>query len=169
MLLIAGIRVVANKLDTSKILRRERRATERNEARAAATLRKIARRSLRRRKSVSKPGSPPSHRTNPGLKFILFTKNKSINGYSVGPVIYGRQRFDRPAPNIHEQGGSARITRLARRKKKRRFSRGGKRSSFRRAKRTRFARVYRFKERPFMRPALIEVLPKYLDLFKASI
>ena len=90
-----------------------------------AYIRRTARSSIRRRKRISKPGSPPSSQTG-RLKKIIFQYRKSTDSVIVGP-----QAFNTPKiPGVLEHGGRAKI------------GKGKKR------------RAAMFKARPFMGPAL---------------
>jgi hypothetical protein len=75
-----------------------------------ANLRTRMRRSLKRRKRASAPGTPP-HAHAPGgsgLKAVRFKYDRKDMNLVVGSIKYGDQNQSRPAPNIHEFGGSVR-------------------------------------------------------------
>ena len=93
--------------DREKIDARLSRMEKRGLSRAGAFIRRRMRQSIRRRKKISKPGSPPSSHTG-DLKKILFVYDKNESSVVIGPI-----RFDskdklsgRTQPNILEQGGS---------------------------------------------------------------
>lgn len=122
-----------------------------------------ARRSMRRRKGVSPAGSPPSaHSTHHSrtLKNIWFVYDRSIDGVVVGPVRFPSRSPD--APELSEYGGRAmRQFFIVKDKKTKKdkivFS----------AKAP--PRAVHYQSRPFMRPAMEENLPKFLQAFKDAI
>ncbi len=75
-----------------RLSKREARAM----SKIGAFIRRDARQSIKRRKSVSPPGSPPSaHSPDPSLKTILFAYEPSKHTVVVGPVLLrgrGRKR-----------------------------------------------------------------------------
>ena len=128
------------------------RANAKNLSKAGAYVRRAARSSLRRRKQVSAPGSPPSvHTDHPfaTLKNIWFGLDRRRATAVVGPVrlngstMFGSSRST--VPELHEFGGSAEIVK---RKKRKRV-------------------VY--VPRPFMGPALRKELPKLPGLWAKSV
>lgn len=95
----AGINSVINKAEA---------ANKKNLQKAGALLRLIARRSLRRRKKASSPGTPPSvHSKHPyaNLKNVLYSLLGS-DSLVVGPVLFRQPKNqDRLATNAQEFGG----------------------------------------------------------------
>ncbi len=73
-------------------------------SRAGAHVRLVARRSIRRRKSPSSPGSPPRSRTGL-LKQIYFSFDPGSRSVVVGPVKLNGASGD--APRLLEEGGTA--------------------------------------------------------------
>ncbi len=75
--------------------------------RSGASIRLIARRSIRRRKKPSTPGQPPSSRKGQLKELLFFGYDERARSVVVGPA-----RLSRPtgAPNILEFGGSAKAT-----------------------------------------------------------
>ena len=127
-------------------------ATAKNMSRAGAFIQRAARSSLRRRKSASAPGQPPSVHTNDRvatLKNIWFTFNPANTSVVVGPLKLGSSRLvgsDQPTvPALHEFGGVAVV---------------GNGNRRRRA---------RYAARPFMGPAMIKELPKFEGLWADSV
>lgn len=107
---------------------------------------------LRRRKSASAPGQPPSVHTNDRvatLKNIWFTFDAGSRSVVVGPLKLGRSRLvlsDQPTvPALHEFGGAAVV------------------GSGKRQRRARYA------ARPFMEPAMQQELPKFEGLWAHSV
>lgn len=99
--------------------------------RAGAFVRTRARSSIRKRKRISEPGSPPSSHTGLLKRGILFAYDPSNRSVVVGPMLLNRRV--QPAPELLEQRGNA----------------SGRLTDHRRGKRL----VYR--ARPFMRPAMV--------------
>lgn len=73
-----------------------------------AFIRTTAQRSMRRRKSASKPGSPPSAHKGLLKKFLYFGYDPSSDSVVVGPVRLGKGE----APPLNEYGGMARRTKV---------------------------------------------------------
>jgi hypothetical protein len=128
------------------------KATAQNMSRAGSFIQRAARSSLRRRKSPSAPGQPPSVHTNDRaatLKNIWFTFDPANTSVVVGPLKLGRSQLvgsDQPTvPALHEFGGVAVV---------------GKGNRRRRA---------RYAARPFMGPAMIKELPKFEGLWADSV
>ena len=127
-------------------------ATAKNMSRAGAFIQRAARSSLRRRKSASAPGQPPSVHTNDRvatLKNIWFTYDPANTSVVVGPLKLGRSKLsgsNQPTvPALHEYGGVAVV---------------GKGKRRRRA---------RYAARPFMGPAMIKEMPKFEGLWADSV
>jgi len=129
-------------LDVSKVQHSVDKEKRRATMRGLAFVRRRARSSLRRRKKVSEPGSPPSvHARGRGLKTILFEYDSRTGGGRVGPVkLDGTNNLvinEKTAASTQEFGGKVRL--------RQRRRRGQKRQP---------ARVVRYEARPFMGPAL---------------
>ena len=140
--------VVQNAVD-----KQQRRAI----SRSLAFVRTRARSLLRRRKSVSAPGKPPSvHTSGIGLKTILFAYDMRTKSGIVGPVKLNQvnmtRRGSQPVPSILELGGTVTASEVQ-------FRPGG--NFFRRDLRRTRTKYYKtrtrtipYKRRPFMGPAL---------------
>lgn len=79
------------------------RAAKRVLSRFGAYVRQRARHSIRKRKSVSTPGSPPNSHVGTLRDLILFAYDRPAKSVVIGPVLF------RPAskvPNILEYGGT---------------------------------------------------------------
>jgi len=114
------------------------RANRRSLSKAGGWLRLAARRSIRSRKSISKPGSPPSSHTRVLKDGILYGYDAVREDVVVGAVIRrgaDRDRLRGPrAPELLEKGGT--VTRLIRR--------GGRKRRLRMT----------YRARPYMAPTL---------------
>ena len=148
-------------------------ATFRSLGQAAGTIRVTAKRSIRKRKKPSNPGSPPSSPTGMLRRVLRYEVNRDKQEAVVGPVneIAGRLW------NLHEFGGVV----TKRRKLKRHRFRVGEYGPIRQINATKFARIKlltqaqanratrliqeenerrgaskprRYPKRPFMQPAL---------------
>lgn len=127
-------------------------ASAKNMSRAGSFIQRAARSSLRRRKSASPPGQPPSVHTKDRvatLKNIWFTFDPVNKSVVVGPMKLNSTSLvgsDQPTvPALHEYGGTAVV---------------GKGQRKRRA---------RYAPRPFMGPAMQRELPKFEGLWASSV
>ena len=111
-------------------------------SRFGAFVRRGARSSIRRRKSVSQPGSPPSSHTGLLKRNIFFIYERQRSNVVIGPILLNKGT---DAPAILEHGSS--VTR--RRRKKR-------------------VRVT-YRARPFMGPAFEREKPKLPQMWRDSI
>jgi hypothetical protein len=70
--------------------------------RQGALIRKIAQRSIRKRKAVSEPGKPPTNREGTLKRFIFFSWDEQTRSVFIGP-----ERLDKPGsvPSLLEHGG----------------------------------------------------------------
>lgn len=95
--------------DAAKVVERAEAAQDKVLSKAGAFIRKSARGLLRRRKTVSSPGSPPSVHTEDKyatLKNILFG-SPAPGHLVVGPIsLKAKSAMGRPAPNAQEFGGT---------------------------------------------------------------
>ena len=161
------------KFHTSTLKRKVEQASFRSLGHAGGAIRLTARRSIRRRKKPSRPGSPPHTQTGRLKQSIRYEANKSLPDVVIGPVneIAGRLW------HLHEHGG---IARKRKRLKRHRF-RAGEFGPVRVKQPGKFARARlqtaaqanratrlieqenqrrgairppRYPKRPFMRPAL---------------
>ena len=87
--------------DEKKIRKKAETETFKNLGHAAATLRKIARRSIRRRKRPSPIGRPISTHTGAAKQAILYEVDRPHGPAIIGPVA---SRIG-PAMRYHEHGG----------------------------------------------------------------
>ena len=113
--------------DTKAVRDRTDRATRRVLSKFGAFVRRTARSSIRKRKRISKPGSPPSSHTGLLKRFIWFGYDPQKESVVIGPIRLNRKRGD--APEALEYGGRSRL---------------GPR------------RIVYIRERPFMRPAFVK-------------
>ena len=133
------------------------KANARNLSKAGAFVRRAARSSLRRRKRVSLPGTPPSvHSRDPvaSLKNIWFVFDPVSRSVVVGPLklngpvrLRGSNRTTVPA--LHELGGVAVIREGPRRRRRERLA--------------------TYPKRPFMGSAMHRELPKFPGLWANSV
>ncbi len=140
--------------DIQKIERAAERAKARVLNRSGATVRKIARRSIRfRKRKVSRPGDPPFAHVSSrefGIRTILYFYEPQNSAVIVGPV--GRTSAS-SVPEALEFGGRS-VTQLSRWQRRRT------------GRRTQTVTV---RKRPFMAPALETFAREYPDLWKDSI
>jgi hypothetical protein len=133
------------------------KANARNLSRAGSFIRRGARSSLRRRKRVSLPDTPPSvHSRDPvaSLKNIWFVFDPQSRSVIVGPVklngsvrLSGSNRTTVPA--LQELGGVAVVTDGPKRRGRKRLA--------------------TYPKRPFMGPAMQRELPKFTGLWANSV
>lgn len=112
---------------------------------AGALTRKIARQSLRRRKRASAPGQPPTSRTGLLKNFTFYHYDRSRATVIVGPYKFGT-RVPYVVTETLEFGG-----RVSRR------GRDGRRIEM------------RYAARPYMRPALDKVAPRFPGLWRDTV
>lgn len=131
------------RFDAQKVMSRVWRANVRNLGRAAALVRTIARRSLRRSKRKSNPGEPPRvHSKHPygTLKNIRFQVDGQLQAAIVGTV-----RFDAASanniPEVLEKGGVVKYSQ----------------------------KQFNIQARPFMGPAHEIAMKKYPQFWKDSV
>ena len=126
-----------------KILDAKKRGTVRALKKAGAFVRSDARRSMKRRKSVSPPGKPPRVLKGQLKRFLFFVVDKDApENVTIGPV----KLNDSGAPRFMEYGGSQ----VQRRRRR------GRTSNVK----------LDIEPRPFMNPALERQAPGIPDLFK---
>ena len=107
-----------------------------------AFVRQTARTSIRKRKSISEPGQPPSSHTGLLKRNIFFVFSPETRSVVIGPILLN-QRTD--APRLLEHGDT--VVRK------------------RRTKRVRM----KYRARPFMGPAFQQELPKLPALWRDSV
>lgn len=118
------------------------RATRRVLSRFGAFVRRGARSSIRKRKAISQPGSPPSSHTGLLKRNIFFIYEPQRANVVIGPILLNTGT---DAPALLEHGGS-----VTRRRRKRRV-----RATYR--------------ARPFMGPAFERERPKLPAMWKDSV
>jgi hypothetical protein len=89
-------------LDRPAIARYVDRKTMRVFKRFGAFVRLVAQRSMRRRKTPSPPGQPPSVHKGQLRKFIFFSFDERRKSVVIGPTLL---RSDSPVPALHEHSG----------------------------------------------------------------
>lgn len=119
------------------------RAQRRVLSRFGAFVRRGARSSIRKRKSVSQPGSPPSSHTGLLKNNIFFVFEPLRSSVIIGPILLSGKGTDAPA--LLEYGGHA----VGRRRKKR-------------------VRLT-YRPRPFMGPAFERETPKLPAMWRDSV
>ena len=130
---------------TSKaVLSATDRATRRVLSRFGAYVRRAAKSSIRKRKTISRPGSPPSSHTGLLKRFILFGYDPAKRSVVIGPVRL--TRGDRgEAPALLEYGGTTALKKDGKRKRA------------------------RFRARPYMGPAMEAEKPKLPQMWRDSV
>ena len=129
--------------DQKAVQRAADRATRRVFSRFGAYVRTSARSSIRKRKSVSPPGKPPSSHVGLLKRLIYFGYDRSTQSVVIGPQPL---RGTAEAPPRLEYGGRAR-----------RKGRRGK------------ARVVTYRPRPFMGPAFEKEKPNLPAMWAGSV
>ena len=102
---------VKTRSDVKKVLRRARRANIENLGHAGATIRLIARRSIRKRKGPAPAGQPPHTRRGQLRGAILYAVEKEKERVVIGP---GHSKVGKSG-SAHEHGGRYKRTRYRRR------------------------------------------------------
>jgi hypothetical protein len=111
-------------------------------AKFGAFVRRAAKSSIRKRKAISAPGSPPSSHVGTLRDAILFSYDPGNRSVVIGPVAMGKGGFGAKAL---EEGGDVSIRGL----------RGG--------------RSLHIQARPFMKPAFMQELPKVPAEFRGGL
>lgn len=136
---------VTTKSDFQQIRRRAREGMKKSLFSAAALVRTIARRSIRRRKKISPPGGPPHDHGGPLKRGILFDVNKLRQTAVIGPTKISSKQGD--ATSDLEFGGERTVL-VGKKKKRRRL---------------------RVKPRPYMGPALKKAEPRLVKFWRGSL
>lgn len=145
-----------NFFDAEKVLAAKDRAEVRVHMRAGGLIRKVARRSIRKRKGASQPGRPPSSHSPHPLRNLIFFAPDSRGGVVIGPALFRSSKSSGitasdTVPKTLESGGSIRITEYA-------YKGGWQAERYvprsQRGKLKRRVRVQRILPRPYMGPAL---------------
>lgn len=150
--------------DRAAVQKRLKPANARALSQAGAYVRTSARSSIRRRKRVSAPGSPPSAhaKQQPNLKTILFGYDPRTESVVVGPVrLNGSSRVR--VPRILELGGEVTLTQTLVGKA---WLTGRKPTSARQPTRK---KTVNYAARPFMNPALVANESKLPSLWANSV
>ena len=127
------------------------RATRKVLSRFGAFVRTTARHSIRKRKAVSQPGSPPSSHVGTLKRLIFFGYDPAKKSVLIGPTPLGGKAV---VPELLEQDHTAGTTRRVR---DRLFGKKGK------------AVVMTYRARPFMGPAMEQEKPKLPALWAGSV
>ena len=130
--------------DSPKVVRAVDSTTRRVLSKFGAFVRRTARSSIRKRKRISEPGSPPSSHSGLLKKFIFFGYDPAKRSVVIGPERLS-QKGRGEAPHLLEYGGTGTVERRGKR---------------RRAK---------VRARPFMGPAFEKEEPKLPAMWKGSI
>ena len=128
--------------DTPRVRRAVGAATRAALSKAGAFIRTTARHSIRKRKGVSEPGSPPHSHEGSLRRLIFFAYEPTSETVVIGPVRFRAGE----APPLLEFGGA--VTRKDRRGRARRL---------------------RYEKRPFMGPALQKELPQLPRRWRNSV
>jgi len=155
--------------DRKVVTQRADKMRVRGLARFGAMVRTVARRSMRRRQKPSEPGTPPSA-VQGHLRDFLFFAYDAAGANGNGSVVVGPAGFKRSVvPALHEFGGDVAgngrvvwMTRKPGRDSKGRFVTAGK-------ERVTLNGNIRYPARPYMRPALEKIKPKFAGLFRDSL
>lgn len=141
--------------DDRKIRRMMNTKTRKAFGRFGSYTRTTARRSMRKRKAASAPGSPPSVHEGQIKRFLLYSYDVLVKSVVIGPTLLGRS----PTTLELMEFGGVRRRRMGER---RRHTRGRKRGQF--AKREVIKTHATYPARPFMGPAFEiakEKLPEF--------
>lgn len=130
--------------DTKAVRDKVDSTTRRVLSRFGAFVRRTARSSIRKRKRISEPGSPPSSHTGLLKKFIFFGYDVSQRSVVIGPERLS-QKGRGEAPHLLEYGGTGTVERKSKRQR---------------------AKV---RARPFMGPAFEKEEPKLAAMWRDSI
>ena len=123
------------------------KATRKVLSKFGAFVRTGARHSLRKRKSISAPGEPPSSHTGLLKKFILFGYDRERRSVVIGPMRLNQKIGDAPA--ALEYGGQSTVMTGSRRQRRK--------------------RRIRIAARPFMGPAFEREQPKLPAMWADSV
>lgn len=135
--------------DRDKVLRAVDDATRRRLSRFGAFVRTRAQRSMRRRRGVSKPGSPPYSHSGELRKLLYFGFDAEARSVVIGPVPFKEGEV----PELLEFGGDV----------------PRQRWNWDTRRRDGDEYLAHYEPRPFMRPAFEAELGKVPDLFKNAV
>ena len=125
------VRIKSMFFDRPKVIRAVDRAKRRALSRGGAFIRQTAKRSIRPRKRISRPGEPPSSHAGHLRRLIFFGYDRQRDSVVVGPIGFRRSK----APSVLEFGGRTVVESGRRRRRKEK-------------------RKVRIAPRPYMGPAL---------------
>ncbi len=131
--------------DSKKVLSATDRATRRVLSRFGSFVRRTAKSSIRKRKRVSSPGSPPSSHTGLLKRFLFFGYETTKRAVVVGFVKFSR-RGTGEAPALLEHGGTTVLS-----------DRRGR------------SKLARYSARPTMKPALEKEQSKLPAMWRDSV
>lgn len=154
--------IKSNFFDRAKVQRAVDKGRRKALSKAGAFVRQRAKTSIRKRKKISSPGSPPSSHVGLLRKFMWFAYDKPNDSVVVGPVRLNGTK-DNDAPHTLEFGGSKTLRKPAVVRLGMRSS--GKRTLLRLAAGTRM----KYEPRPYMRPALEHEAPKFAKCFRGVV
>ncbi len=138
--------------DRQKVVNATDAATRKVLSKFGAFVRTRARSSIRKRKAVSVPGSPPTNRVGLLRQFLFFSYDSDRKSVVIGPAkLNGRVSSD--ALPALEYGGTSTIEGVR----------------FRGGKKVRTRKRVNIKARPFMGPALTQELPKLEGMWRDSV
>jgi hypothetical protein len=129
-------------LDRPAVQRLMDRNTSRFMLRMGGFIRLTARRSIRRRKAASRPGTPPTDRTGKLKRGIYFGFNPARRSVVIGPTRSGGTVHGGRGPRALEEGGRLR---------------------------DRDGRLRRYVPRPFMKPALDKGIDRRRAFWRQSV
>ncbi|MFI4860257.1 MAG: hypothetical protein ACIAXF_06200 [Phycisphaerales bacterium JB063] len=127
--------------DRPKVTSAVDKTTRRVLSRFGAFVRRGAKSSIRKRKSVSAPGSPPSSHTGLLKRLIFFVFDPRRRSVVIGPVGFRKSE----APELLEYGGSTTVERRGKREQA------------------------NYRARPFMGPAFDQEQPKLPQMWRDAI
>lgn len=162
-----GFAVTSWFFDSPKVMNAVDKATRRVLSRFGSYVRRTMKTSIRKRKSESKPGKPPSSHVGLLKQFIYFAYDPRAQSVVIGPERLNAKTGD--VPHTLEYGGSMTL------KKDTVVRVGGpgrdKRGRFVLGQRKKLSKGTRlvYKARPFARPALQKEQPKLAGMWKASV
>jgi len=133
--------------DRPKVVRAVDRGARKVLSKFGAFVRTAARHSIRKRKAVSQPGSPPSSHVGLLRKLIYFGYDPSRRSVVIGPTPLNQKVGDAPAALEH--GGTSTVVEGLRGRRRK--------------------RKVRIASRPYMRPAFEHEKPKLPAMWRASV
>lgn len=148
------LKVKQSFFDRKPVMKKMDQSTRRVFSRFGAYVRRSAKSSIRPRKRISTPGSPPSSHTGLLKKFIFFGFDPRNQSVVIGPARLsqkGRGDPRNPAPALLEYGGTTMLRQRGKGQRKRAKFRGT------------------FRGRPYMGPAFIKEQPKLPAMWRDSL